>query len=99
MSTLLDVKEIAVDAQGYVLVDGKRVVNNASGWMLKHLPVAMYTCQRCRQITVPVRQKVVSEWEDAMDARKYYHTAAVPVPAYCPPCQEATRQMPEGGAI
>lgn len=80
--------EHTVDAAGYVLVNGERVLN-VPGAMLKHQ--AMYTamCQRCHEpLDKPLR--VVSEYESAIETVRYFH-APVPgtsnVHETCPPRQ------------
>ena len=67
--------EHTVDAHGFVLVDGKRVLH-VPGANLKHTPSFVARCQYClNAVTLPLR--VVSEFEHAIGARRYFHA---PVP-------------------
>lgn len=79
-----------IDADGFVLVRGKRVLNVA-GKMLRARPSDTCTCQLCGG-RVPMPMRVVSEFEHAIGARRYFHVP--PVGAFneyrlCGACKEA----------
>lgn len=80
-----------VDAQGFVLVRGKRVIN-VPGVMLKSRPSDKVVCQLCGQCNVVMPMRVVSEFEHAIGARRYFHVP--PVNAFndyrlCGGCKES----------
>jgi hypothetical protein len=75
--------EHAIDAQGFVLVGGVRVLN-VPGQNLKAL-TATAPCQRCAdRIAQPLR--VVSEYEAAIDAVRYFHAPVAGSPTLCGKC-------------
>lgn len=61
-----------VDSAGFVLVRGKRVLN-VPGVMLKSTASYQSHCQRCARCNVTVPLRVVSEFEHAINARRYFH--------------------------
>lgn len=65
-----------VDAQGFVLVDGVRVLN-AKGVMLKSRTSYQAHCQLCGQVNVTIPLRVVTEFEHAINARRYFHASPV----------------------
>lgn len=72
-----------VDAQGFVLVSGKRVLN-VPGRDLRTM-TASTPCQRCAEhIELPLR--VVSEYETAIDAVRYFHAPVEGSPTLCAAC-------------
>lgn len=80
------VENFTVDPQGFVLVEGARVVNNAAGDLLKHRASFNCTCQQCGQSNVPTPMVVVSEFESAMGRRKYWNRLAQRPQKYCDTC-------------
>lgn len=73
-----NIKTVAhtVDAQGFVLVRGKRVINTP-GVHLKSRTSDKVHCQLCGQCNVTIPLRVVSEFEHAINARRYFHVPPV----------------------
>lgn len=72
--------EHMVDADGFVLVAGRRVINTP-GKHLRSRKHAMLTCQLCARENIPVPQRVVCE--DSPYGVRYFH-ALVPGPVEPP---------------
>ncbi len=69
-----------VDAQGFVLVNGERVLNHISNGKDVHLracPVVKVHCQRCCTVNVNIPQRLVSEYEHAIERTRYFHASPV----------------------
>ncbi len=68
-----------VDRQGFVLVHGQRVINtidNGKPVFLKSSREYRSHCQLCAQCNVTVPLRLVSEFEHAIDAVRYFHVPA-----------------------
>lgn len=73
-----------VDAQGFMLVNGARVLN-VPGRNLRAM-TATTPCQRCAErIELPLR--VVSEYEAAINAVRYFHAPVDGSPTLCAACE------------
>lgn len=78
-----------IDAQGFVLVAGRRVPSDWKGAPLRAMPHAVCTCQRCREATVRVAAVVAVRIEDAVPGGlQYHHTIAEDAPRLCASCRE-----------
>ncbi len=80
-----------VDAAGFVLVGGQRVPSNNPGKMLRSCASYKAHCQLCAQVNVTIPQRLVSQFEHAIGAVRYFH--ASPVGAFndyrlCVSCKE-----------
>lgn len=84
----ITVKNYAIDKDGFVTVRGKRVANSACGRPLKFEEFARYNCQICKDLNIPIKQKVVMRYESTAKVR-FYWTTSTEIPArYCEKCRE-----------
>lgn len=82
-----------VDAEGFVVVDGSRVLD-AKGNELKRRYTWQAMCQRCGgRGQVEKRLAVARRFERALGRIMYFHTSADPVTRddMCPACADARR--------
>ena len=72
----LESVEHTVDQQGFVLVGGERVINTIDHGrpvLLKSSKSYRACCQLCTKMDVEVPLRLVSEFEHAIGAARYFH--------------------------
>lgn len=76
-----------VDAQGYVLVDGQRVLNGQRKQVFAR-PTTEVVCQHCRDAVVTRRNALWRRWEESLGRHMYWISTALdePVALYCARC-------------